>query len=213
MSFYCPWQDGQFENCRRTGDTKCVPGKPGCVLHGKVAFAEDVPERTKPPRKRAKQVLTPSPDRQGEPFRDGLVGRLKAFPAALEDAIKDRTDWTTPLTTGGWTAAQIIHHLADVHSAGLARVRRALCETVPIVERYGHEDWSRLCDAMDPTLIRASLAILEGTHARWGALLAGLDSDAWSRAYRHPELGRPVSIEEDLAWHVDHGEMHLRRLR
>lgn len=54
MSFYCPWQDGQFEKCRRTGDTKCVPGKPGCVLFGKVTFAEDIPERKASTRKRPK---------------------------------------------------------------------------------------------------------------------------------------------------------------
>lgn len=43
MSFFCPWQDATQEICGRTGDTKCVPGKPGCVLFGKVVFADDEP--------------------------------------------------------------------------------------------------------------------------------------------------------------------------
>jgi len=52
MSFFCPWQDGAQELCGRTGDTKCVPGKPGCVLFGKVVFADDPPPAPKPRRAR-----------------------------------------------------------------------------------------------------------------------------------------------------------------
>ena len=52
MSFFCPWQDGTQEICTRTGDTKCVPGKPGCVLFGKVVFATDDPPEPKPRRVR-----------------------------------------------------------------------------------------------------------------------------------------------------------------
>lgn len=51
MSFFCPWQDATQEICGRTGDTRCVPGKPGCVLFGKVVFAADEPPPTPKPRR------------------------------------------------------------------------------------------------------------------------------------------------------------------
>lgn len=212
MSFYCPWQDGQFETCRRTGGEACVPGKPGCVLFGKVAFIEDIPERKRPPRKRA--ATKPSPPRKDEPAltREVLIRQFEEYPGRLREALRGRTDWTSPLTPGGWSASQVVHHLADVHASGSARVRRALCEALPRVERYGHEEWARLPDANDPALVASSLSILEGVHARWAALLKGLDPSQWKRAYEHPDAGAPISVEEDLAWHVKHGEIHLRRL-
>lgn len=216
MSFYCPWQDGQFETCRRTGDTKCLPGKPGCVLFGKVAFAEDVPERRAPSRKKktshpaASSVAAAHEARAGS--REDLLLRLERFPSDLAEVFRRPRDWASPCTPQGWSAAQIIHHLADVHAAGLLRVRRALCEDSPTVDPYDHERWANLPDAVDPELVRASLAIIEGVHARWAALLRGQPDSAWARCYRHPELGRELTIEEDLAWHVQHGEDHLRRL-
>ena len=138
---------------------------------------------------------------------------MRAFPGVLGEVVRSRSEWSVPLTPGGWTAAQVVHHLADVHSVGLARVRMALTESAPQVKPYRHEEWAALRDATDPDLVWASLAIIEGAHARWAALLAGLDAASWERCYHHPEHGRLVTIEQDLAWHVEHGRMHLRRLQ
>lgn len=211
MSFYCPWQDGQFETCRRTGETKCIPGKPGCVLFGKVAFAEEVPERRKPPR-RSKRLTSSIPAQKAAPTREQLLEELEEFPARLRLAVRERREWSLPTAPEGWTPAQIVHHLADVHAAGMSRVRKALTETDPVVDPYDHEAWAGLADARDTSLIEASLAILQGVHVRWVALLNGLSPADWDRTYRHPELERPVTILEDLAWHVRHGEVHLRKL-
>jgi hypothetical protein len=207
MSFYCPWQDGQFETCRKTGGTKCTPGKPGCVLFGKVAFAEDVPERRKPASRGGRK----SPPAQGPgESRERLLDEFEAFPAELRGVVRERRDWAPP--SHGWTPVQIVHHLADVHAAGLSRVRRALTEDDPEIEPYDHEAWAELPDAGDAALIDASVSILVGIHARWGALLRGLPDAGWERTYRHPELGRPITILEDLTWHVEHGREHLRKL-
>jgi hypothetical protein len=210
MSFYCPWQDGQFETCRRTGETKCLPGKPGCVLFGKVAFAEDVPERRKPSRGSKRAIPLKSPLKVDSTSEE-LLEELEEFPARLRQAVRERREWSLPTVPGGWTPAQIVHHLADVHAAGLSRVRRALTEADPTVEAYDHQAWASLGDARDSSLIEASLGIVQGVHVRWVALLKGLPPSDWERAYRHPELGRPVTILEDLAWHVEHGQVHLRK--
>lgn len=217
MSFYCPWQDGQFETCRRTGGTRCTPGKPGCVLYGKVAFAEDVPERRVKTRARpvTRSIRTTAEMETvaNDAPREELVVRFAAFPARLDAAAAGILDWAAERSPGGWTGAQIVHHLADVHAVGLARVRRALSETRPSIEPYDHEAWSRFPDAMDPALVDASLASIRATHARWAALLRALAPESWGRSYRHPDLGRELTVAEDLAWHLEHGETHLRRLR
>lgn len=224
MSFFCPWQDAQFETCRRTAETPCLPGKPGCVLFGKVEFVRDHPGWNS-----TSQDTTPVPEANGrilrrtaaqeapestEPpeesaSRTGLLSRLGAFPSLLRGDLQAIPPETK---VGLWSAAQVVHHLADVHSAGLARVRRALTEVEPKVEAYDHESWARLEDAGRPDLVPASLALLDGTHARWVALLASLSEAGWSRAYRPTGSRRRVTVEADLLWHVEHGDRHRRAL-
>lgn len=219
MSFFCPWQDGQFEKCRRTGDTTCLPGKAGCVLFGKVEFAEETPGRkrsvrlpvTVVERRGKKAIASPSsPARAKTRTRSELLESLEAFPSLLRH---DLLGASFDALVGRWTVCQVVHHLADVHAAGLARVRRALTEVEPKVNPYDHESWARLDDARDPALMMASLGILEGTHARWAALLRSLSEDGWVRAYRHPQARKRLTVAEDLAWHVQHGEVHRDALR
>lgn len=219
MSFFCPWQDGQFEKCRRTGDTTCLPGKAGCVLFGKVEFAEETPGRKRSVRSPAavverrgnKAIASPSSQARAKTrTRSELLESLESFPALLRH---DLLGVSLDALVGRWTVAQVVHHLADVHAAGLARVRRALTEVEPKVEPYDPESWARLDDARDPTLIQASLDLLEGTHARWVVLLRSLSEDGWVRAYRHPQARKRVTVDEDLVWHVQHGDVHRDALR
>ncbi len=46
MTFSCPNYDFHTEECKRV-KKKCVPGRPGCVLEGKVKFSVDVATRIK----------------------------------------------------------------------------------------------------------------------------------------------------------------------
>lgn len=220
MSFFCPWQDARFETCGRTGDTDCRPGKPGCVLFGKVQFVRDHPGwgatgGSGPPtttgRSRRRGVAEEAKLQDGDPDAQALlIDRLQEFPSLLRSDLAAMD----PLAkVGGWTVAQVVHHLADVHAAGLARVRRALTEVEPKVEPYDHESWARLEDARCGELLGGSLAILEGTHARWCALLRSLGADGWSRAYRQSQPRRRVTVAADLLWHVEHGDRHRRALR
>lgn len=220
MSFFCPWQDAQFEKCRRTGDTACLPGKPGCVLFGKVSFVKDsegwtTGEGTDSTPARAKRVRTRGSSARMDSLVAGssrveLLDRLEVFPALLR---LDLAAIPSETMVGRWTVAQVVHHLADVHAAGLARVRRALTEVEPKVEPYDHEAWARLADAGNRDLLEASLNILEGTHTRWSALLRSLNEDGWVRAYRQSQPRRRVSVDADLRWHVEHGEVHRSALR
>lgn len=215
MSFFCPWQDAQFEKCRRTGDTPCRPGKSGCVLYGKVEWiggglgreGRGI-EHVKRDGRRGGLGASATTDSTAT-TRSELLSRLGAFPSLLRHDLA-----SVPRETkiGRWSVAQVVHHLADVHSAGLARVRRALTEVDPKVESYDHESWARLDDAGQAHLVEASLAILDGIHARWSALLGSLHEDGWVRTYRKAMPRRRVTVEEDLAWHVRHGDEHRRAI-
>ena len=46
MTFSCKNFDFNTENCLKL-HTDCVPGRPGCVLIGKVKFSENIEEKLK----------------------------------------------------------------------------------------------------------------------------------------------------------------------
>lgn len=46
MTFYCKNFDCNLSNCAKLHG-ECIPGRPGCVLEGKVKFSEAIEERLK----------------------------------------------------------------------------------------------------------------------------------------------------------------------
>jgi hypothetical protein len=46
MTFSCKNFDFNAENCMKL-NTDCIPGRPGCVLEGKVKFSEDIEKKLK----------------------------------------------------------------------------------------------------------------------------------------------------------------------
>jgi hypothetical protein len=46
MSFFCPHFDQVTDACAKL-KCECIPGRPGCVLRGKVAFLVPAEERVK----------------------------------------------------------------------------------------------------------------------------------------------------------------------
>lgn len=59
MSFFCPHFDAATDQCRKLA-CECVPGRPGCVLRGKVTFLVPPEERLRA-RKTASRAQA-SPD-------------------------------------------------------------------------------------------------------------------------------------------------------
>jgi len=46
MTFSCKNFDFNAENCMKL-NSDCIPGRPGCVLEGKVKFSEDIEKKLK----------------------------------------------------------------------------------------------------------------------------------------------------------------------
>ena len=63
--------------------------------------------------------------------------------------------------------------------------------------------------------IDVSLALIEGLHVRWVALLEALSEDDFRKGFNHPERGR-VNLATALAmyeWHSRHHTAHITGLR
>ena len=116
----------------------------------------------------------------------------------------------TPYRDGGWTARQVIHHLADSHMNSYIRFRLALTEEDPIIKPYDEARWAELSDARSAP-IEVSLQLIDGLHDRWSRLIHSMTPADFARTFRHPELGeRTLDATVQLyAWHGRHHLGHL----
>ena len=135
----------------------------------------------------------------------GTPARLREAVAGLDDAALDR-----PYRSGGWTVRQVVHHVPDSHLNAYCRFRMALTEDEPTIKTYDEARWAELSEARSGP-IEPSLVLLEALHVRWVATLRAIGAEEWSRAYRHPEMGR-VSLDTALALYAWHGRHHVAHI-
>lgn len=135
-----------------------------------------------------------------------LPGAMRAAASALSEA-----QLAAPYREGGWTARQVIHHVADSHINAYVRTRWILTEDVTTLKAYDEKRWAELPDAASAP-IALSLDLLDALHRRWHALLIALPPDDFRREIRHPESGlQPLDRFVQLyAWHGRHHLGHLK---
>lgn len=137
------------------------------------------------------------------------IGKIRDLPSLLEGAVRGLNDaqLDTPYRQGGWTARQVVHHVADSHMNAFIRMKLILTEEKPALKPYDQDKWAVLPDyASVPVAV--SLEILRGLHDRWYRLLTSVRDDAWGRAGFHPENG-DVTLESMLNTYAGHGEKHV----
>ncbi|UUZ83464.1 bacillithiol transferase BstA [Paenibacillus sp. P26] len=143
---------------------------------------------------------------------EAWIHEIARSPERLRAAVSglNARQWDTPYRPGGWTARQVVHHLADSHMNSFIRFKLALTEREPVIKPYDEAAWAQLPDTAnaDPEL---SLALLDALHARWSLLLRGLTTEEWHRSFVHPERGL-VRLYENTAMYAWHGNHHLAHI-
>lgn len=144
--------------------------------------------------------------------RRELISRIESLPARLQAAIAglDSGQLATPYRDGGWTIAQVVHHLADSHINAYIRMKLILTEDQPTLKPYDQDKWAQLPDADRPP-VDDSMAIIRGLHRRWTNLLNEVSASDWRRSAIHPEIG-VINLEEMLAMYARHGDNHLAQI-
>ena len=135
-----------------------------------------------------------------------------ARPSSRESV--DRFPAPHALSRGGWTVAQVVHHLADAHINGYVRFKWALTEERPAIKLYDQVQWATLPDATTAD-IDDSLRLLEVVHARWGQSFDAMTTADFSRELIHPVRG-PETLDRHVAlyaWHGLHHTAHVTNLR
>ena len=156
------------------------------------------------------------PTEYTDALRAAHIAAIAAAPATVRAAVRglSAAQRQTPYRDGGWTVAQVVHHLADSHMNAFIRTKLAATEDNPTIKPYDENAWARTPDANGPEL-ETSLALLEALHVRWVQLAQGLQGADFERTLVHPERG-PMTIDRTLAlyaWHGRHHVAHITTLR
>lgn len=156
----------------------------------------------------------PDRDAADPAVRRDALATLAAQPAKLRAVVEGMSgaQLDTPYREGGWTARQVVHHLADSHLHAYLRCRWTLTEEEPTIKGYDQGAWADLADSRSAP-VATSVALLEGLHGRWVVLLDSLDAAGFERAWVHPVQGRRITVGDTLltyAWHGDHHIAHVQ---
>lgn len=146
-----------------------------------------------------------------------VLSVLKNFPALIQQEVEGlkESELKTPYREGGWTIAQVVHHLADSHSHAYLRSKHAFLELTPKIKDYTESEWAKLEDALS-TDVSPSILMLKGIHQRWVAFFESLSESEFEQEYHHPERSKkyPLYIVMKLyAWHSMHHLEHIRSLK
>lgn len=141
-----------------------------------------------------------------------LIDEIAAMPSGLRDAVAGLSEaqLDTPYRPDGWTARQVVHHLADSHINSVVRFKWALTEDEPTIKPYFEERWAELDDSRAAP-VDVSLRLLESLHERWALLLRSLSPEQLDRCFRHPEMGK-VRLRIAIAFYAWHGRHHIAHI-
>ena len=144
--------------------------------------------------------------------RQELLDRYRGGFGAIERALEDITDeeLDRPGADGGWSARQVVHHLADSEATAYIRLRRLIAEDEPAIQGYDEPEFARRLHYDRP--IDSSVIVLRGVRASSLDLLEALTPDEWERHGTHSESG-PYSVDDWLGIYATHSHDHAAQIR
>ena len=146
--------------------------------------------------------------------RTEYLTALGSFPAefaAVALQLKRKTLLDETYREGGWTARQVIHHVADSHVNAYVRHKRVLTEDHPTLTPYDEKRWAELTDVR-AVPIEASLEILRHLHVRLTTLLATCTEAQWQRTAFHGGAQKTYRLDQLSSQYAWHGRHHLGHL-
>lgn len=141
------------------------------------------------------------------------IDEIAAFPAQLKQVVSSLSaeDLNATYRPGGWTALQVVHHLADSHMNSYIRFKLAMTEENPTIRPYFEDRWAE-CEEAKHANPAISISLLETLHARWVLFFSSLKANDWERTFYHPENQRSTALKEALGIYAWHGNHHLNHI-
>jgi hypothetical protein len=146
---------------------------------------------------------------------ENAIAILTSFSEDLEKIVSGLSEeiLNKHYRPGGWTIAQVVHHLADSHMHCYLRMKHATLEDKPAIKDYNEGNWANTEDGTS-TNISSSLDLIKALHKRWVVFLNSLEKQQWKRSYFHPEREKFYPLDTTVllyAWHCEHHLAHIQQ--
>ena len=141
------------------------------------------------------------------------IMRIERLPGEIERIVSSLSSkqLDTPYREGGWTARQVIHHMADSHMNAYIRFKWTLTEPTPVIKAYDEKAWAETPETkLDPVI---SVTFLKALHIKWTALLKLISQDDLKKEFEHPDTKKHIPLDRLIATYAWHGEHHLGHLK
>lgn len=141
------------------------------------------------------------------------IERIENLPREVEKLVNSMTvkQLDTAYREGGWTARQVVHHMADSHMNAYVRLKWSLTESTPTIKAYDEKAWAQTPETkLDPFI---SIELLRALHVKWTALLRRLVPADFQKQFVHPETNKHMRLDRITAMYAWHGEHHLGHLK
>lgn len=148
--------------------------------------------------------------------RDRLIQQYEAGVGEVLQALEGfpPAQLTAHPIPGKWSAAEIVHHLADSESISAQRLRRLLTEEHAQIQGYDEAAWAKRLRYNEREMAPA-IEAFRAARATTSQVLAMMSDADWAREGTHPEHGA-YSAEKWLEIYAVHAHNHagqIRRLR
>jgi hypothetical protein len=111
---------------------------------------------------------------------------------------------------GKWSAAEIVHHLADSETISGQRLRRLLVEDHPLIQGYDQDQFATRLRYNERDIAPA-LEAFRAARATTGQLIDLMTEEDWHREGTHSESGS-YSAEDWLKIYAAHAHNHAAQI-
>jgi hypothetical protein len=145
--------------------------------------------------------------------RRSLIARYAAGVAAVEEALQGfpERDLTAHPIAGKWSAAEIVHHLADSETTSALRLRKLLVDDHAVIHGYDQEAYARSLHYNDRP-IGPSLEAFRAARISTMQVIERMTDADWAREGWHTESGR-YGAERWLEIYAQHAHGHADQIR
>ena len=145
--------------------------------------------------------------------RQKLIERYRAGHAEVVRALEGFPPaklMTRPFP-GKWTAAEIVHHLADSETQSGIRLRKLLAEAHPVIQGYDQERWAEVLFYQSRP-IEPSLQAFRYARETTAQLFEHMSEADWRKLGWHTESGS-YHTELWLQIYADHAHGHAEQIQ
>lgn len=145
--------------------------------------------------------------------RNALIARYKQGYAEVVAALDGFPPGklTARPFAGKWTAAEIVHHLADSETNSAIRLRKLLTEAFPVIQAYDQDEWAKLLH-YQARPIEPSLLAFRAARETTAQLFEHMGEADWRRLGWHDHSGS-YHTERWLEIYAEHAHGHAEQIR